>query len=246
VQVIREFGHILRRPPERHGTINFVHIPKNAGTELKARLCGRQSRDSTSSIVYNGHSADVRGLANQLIVLRDPVKRFASAVRYALQEWGHGVHLRALADMGLDSADSWVEVWRAGPSHPQYGALMLEIHNDESGGDWIGTRTLERRYIYTAQSEWVHNPRWVLLAETLEEDMEFFCRRIGLEYVARSEQLNHTTRTGSSEVSPSSAEWLRGVYQADVQLYETYTRLSREERIPCSCPAHGILERHET
>jgi hypothetical protein len=78
-----EFAHIFRRPPQRRGTINFVHIPKNAGTELRVRLCGRRSPNF--EIVYNGHATDGRSLTNQLIVLREPVERFASAVRYALQ-----------------------------------------------------------------------------------------------------------------------------------------------------------------
>jgi hypothetical protein len=187
--------------------------------------------------------------------------------------------------MGLDTPDSWVEVWRTGPAHAQYAhtfsycglcstqhssrqhryaALMLEICNEKSGGDWIGGRTLERRYIYTAQAEWVHNPRWVLLAETLEADLRVFCSRIGLEYagallrtaycpslyypshiIARfryapalgtqSERLNHTKREAASlpPVSQRSAAWLRGVYHADVALYEAFRTLSREERIPC-------------
>lgn len=49
--------------------INFIHIPKNAGTSIK-ELCNNKLK-------YNGHGTDVfnKNIKNQLIILRNPVER---------------------------------------------------------------------------------------------------------------------------------------------------------------------------
>jgi len=58
---------------------NFIHVPKTAGTSMR-HLC----LQSNGLIKYNGHGADVSSpsIKNQILIIRNPVDRFKSAVKY--------------------------------------------------------------------------------------------------------------------------------------------------------------------
>ncbi len=58
---------------------DFIHVPKTAGTSMRD-LCLK----SNDLIRYNGHGVDVSSssIKKQILVIRNPVDRFKSAVKY--------------------------------------------------------------------------------------------------------------------------------------------------------------------
>lgn len=77
--------------------INFIHIPKNAGSTMR-NIC------NIVGINYHNHNTNVYSdIPNQLVILRDPIERFESAVFYALEKYSHEPHIKRLLDHRIDT-----------------------------------------------------------------------------------------------------------------------------------------------
>ena len=65
--------------------VNFIHVPKNGGISIK-EIC---QKTNNSPLRYNPHYADIYDprISNQLIVLRNPVDRMLSAIRYTIKSF---------------------------------------------------------------------------------------------------------------------------------------------------------------
>ena len=65
---------------------NFIHIPKNAGTSIKKNI--DSNLNLKSFIKYNDHNTCVfKSITeNNVIILRDPIDRFCSAVNYTIKK----------------------------------------------------------------------------------------------------------------------------------------------------------------
>ena len=65
--------------------VNFIHVPKNGGISIK-EIC---RKTNNNPLKYNPHYADIYDprVSNQLIVLRDPVDRLISAIRYTIKSF---------------------------------------------------------------------------------------------------------------------------------------------------------------
>ena len=105
--------------------INFIHIPKNAGTSIRA-LCGRE-------LVYNNHATDVKDdqIQRQLVILRHPVERFVSAFYYSMEYYRHTRHIRDLVYHYMVTPNRIIEAVRD-PHHPHHMKVIAMMNNDGS------------------------------------------------------------------------------------------------------------------
>jgi len=134
--------------------INFIHIPKNGGTSIR-EVCYNTTKNKKRKsllgnlVIYNYHNTDVykKNLCNQLIVLRNPIERFISAVAYALQKWSNDIHVKYLIENKIDTPEKWVKIWM-NPKDDNFSFLMNEIKNKEHR---IGERVIEYKYTYSSQ-----------------------------------------------------------------------------------------------
>jgi hypothetical protein len=154
--------------------INFMHIPKNAGTSIQ-KIC----ISHPNKIKYNGHRVDAynKNIKNQLVVVQNPISRFESAVRYALQKCGHEPHVKYLIDNKIDTANKWITIWR-NKNNPEHANLMKEMQNVSHR---IGNKLLEYRWTYSPQINYINDPKYVILMENLDQELGQVLQTVGID-----------------------------------------------------------------
>ena len=203
--------------------INFIHIPKNGGTSIKT-ICGKKNK---TILIYNGHSTNVykKRLINQLIVIRNPIKRFISSVYYALQKWSHEPQIKYLISKSIDSPEKWLEIWRDS-THPEYKNLMREMLNKNH---YIGNHLYKYKWTYTPQCYWVNNPKFIIIMDYFDNEIEYFKKKY--KVVGNIDKKYNSTNHIDDKLSEKSIKFLRDFYKNDFELYEKYKNMIIENRI---------------
>lgn len=187
----------------------FVHITKTAGTAIKTAI---REQKLPIRIITKHQPGPVKANEISFVVLRDPVDRFASAVRYALQKYSHLPHIKALIKHGITTPEAFVQgILRKDP------IVLDEFLNQDI--NFMGQKTA-RKIVYVQQARWVKHrrPNVFLAFEELNRDWVKFLKSQGLP--ARSLPKKNTTRKahGPPDFSPSSLKWIRKAYAADYAL----------------------------
>ena len=201
--------------------INFIHIPKNAGTSFKA-LCG-------TSLQYRNHSVDVQSpyINKQLVILRDPVERFVSAFYYSLEYYRHRPHVRDLYYHHIVTPNRMIELL-SDPTHPYHPKVQLLMAND--GSQRIGPHVSPHKWIYSPQALYVHNPTYVMLFENLASEWVVFSKHHQLD-LPPLPNTNTTKKRQNEDLTPESIQFIHSFYAKDCSLIAHYRSIPLEERI---------------
>lgn len=194
--------------------INFIHIPKNAGTSIK-ELCKKSKQ-----LVYNGHNTDVfnKNLKNQLVIVQDPIERFKSAVYYALQKWSFEPQISYLIKNKINTPEKWVEVW-SDETNPHHSHLLQEILNKSHK---IGEKTLKYKWTYSPQVNYINEPKYIILLENI--NLELYSLLNFLKLNSKIEKKNKTFHT-NDQLSEKSLKFLKEIYKEDIIMYEKYKNM---------------------
>jgi len=203
--------------------INFIHIPKNGGTSIK-EFC---SNKLDSKIVYNGHKTNVykKNLSNQLVIIRNPIDRFISAVNYSLEKWLNEPHVKYLIENKIDTPEKWVQIWM-NPKDKQYPYLMDMIKNKNHK---IGNKLIEYKWTYSSQSLWINNPKFVIIMDNFNVELQYFMEKYKIKFSGIKKK--NSTHNKNNELSIESIKFLIDFYKEDYILYEKYRRMSIDERL---------------
>ncbi len=207
--------------------INFIHIPKNAGTTIK-QICNPKTIYSANNIlVYNGHRTDSfnKKLTNQFVVIRNPIDRFISAVSYSLQKWSNEPHVKYLIENKIDTPEKWVKIWM-NPKDKQYPYLMNMIKNKNHK---IGNRVIEYKWTYSPQSLWINNPKFVIIMDNFDIELQYFIKKYKIKFSNINKKNN--THHKDTKLSIESIHFLRDFYKEDFILYEKYKHIGIENRL---------------
>jgi len=215
---------------------NFIHIPKNGGTSLQKVIKNIQT------ITYRPHRVDPKTVSNTIIIVRDPVDRFCSAIRYAMEIDNCPIHLAngklsfgktsqtqlspKFKNIGITQPEDIIQIL-LNPEHENYQLADNLIKNIV--GHRIGNKHLTYRWTFTSQKEWIHKPQCVILFENLEEEFSILFSKLGYPNV----KLPHSNKThnNTNPLSESSIKFLKEFYHDDFELYHKYKQMSLEERL---------------
>jgi len=200
--------------------IDFIHIPKNAGSSIK-NIC-----DNTSNLIYKGHQHDpLNSINNTLIIIRNPIDRFCSAIRYALQQYSDEPVIQELIQKNITTPSKWIEIMQ-NQYHEHYDLLMQEIYNKSH---YIGKMKLIFKWTYSPQSLWITNPNYVILFENIEKEMRYFCKKHKINFQIL--KINQTIKEFENNLTNDEIEYLKKIYSKDFELYDYYKSLSIYERL---------------
>ena len=201
--------------------INFIHIPKNGGSSIK-QICRKNK-----ILNYNWHDTDVYNtkLTNQLIIIRNPIDRFISAVYYSLQKWSHQPHVKYLIDNQIDTPEKWIQILM-NPENEHYSHLMEEMIKNKS--QKIGTKLIEYKYTYLPQYFWINNPRFVIIMDNFTDEIKYFMNKYKIN---GNIQCINSTKKIQNILSEESINFLKEFYKQDLILYEKYKNITMEDRL---------------
>lgn len=202
--------------------IKFIHIPKNAGTSI------REIIENTREIEYAYHSTDVFALGPEqetIVVLREPIDRFCSAVRHAVQKYPHEVHVKTLIELELASPNVVAEILSQ-QNHIHYRYVKDFVKSDTHK---VGKRELEMNWTFSPQYLWINNPTYVLLFENLDYELSLLLESFG--YKSAPVKRNVTVKSCEEKLSKKAMPYLQELYKVDFELWEKYRNTPLHRRL---------------
>jgi len=217
---------------EMRTMIDFVHIPKNAGTSIR-ELCAPNL--PSSFISYHGHGTDPNTLqGEQLIILREPKDRFCSAVRYSLaymrdDPGGNRCKFHEFETKGLLNPGRWAEAL-ADVNNVHHELIKSEVSNVEHK---VGNMHLDDRWTFAPQYIWLNRCRYprVALFHQLKDDMHYLFMSMEHSFPSDIPQENAIPDTEGLELSIVAQEYLNKKYQEDIVIFNKYSTIPRSIRM---------------
>ena len=171
----------------------FIHIPKNGGTSIGS--CVSLMRD----IKMGHHYTDVSSLSSNtktIIVIRNPLDRFSSAVRHTFQRYPNIPQNKKCIELGITTPNLFSEIW-ANEKHEHHHAVLDVVLNNTNNHK-IGYSVLKYEWTFTPQYRWIQNPAYVILFEQLEKECSLLFKTFG--YSIRLPKKNVTKSISMSSV----------------------------------------------
>lgn len=198
-------------------TINFIHIPKNGGSSIKAYL----KKNSDINIIYNGHNASINNLENQMIIVRDPYYRFCSAVQYALERYRTtSPKIQKIYEAKLTSPNEWCEAWED-INHKYHNLIIDEVTNTEH---CINSNLIDLKWTYAPQHYWVNEKKlsYIVPFENIES---YFVQHFRKKIPHNNSSLSHKNWS----LSNKSKDFIRKIYKKDFELIDKYKKITGEK-----------------
>ena len=238
--------------------VNFIHVPKNGGISIK-EIC---RKTNNNPLKYNPHYADIYDprVSNQLIVLRDPVDRLISAIRYTIksfylmcegEEHNHRLdydqrkHLkthRVPTFVGKNKARLFRAVFNRGTQTPNdwITALKETTHDcHEPLHHIISNNEIPPCKIGPQQCEHIYpfEPQSSWHHEPrfviLMNNFQEEIRVLlkSLGVDVDIPHINDTSAPDSNKISDKNIDWVKEKYAKDFELYDNYNEMPYKERI---------------
>jgi len=192
---------------------NFIHIAKNGGTSFQ-KICKK-----FKFLKYNQHS--VKSKQNSIVVLRNPIERFISAVEYSKKKF---------AEQGVIYTFTPNEV----ASMMRLGEENRFLKNDNK--QKIGKDLVDYRWIYSPQSQWFDKPSVIFLFNNFEHEINFFLQQ-KKESKIKVPNINKTRKI-NCEFAKENLSFLQNRYKQDIFIWDYWSKIDLEDRIDIQWSKH--------
>lgn len=205
--------------------IIFVHIPKNGGSSITKTL--------SKYIACTHHNVDFRKINENylnLIILRDPISRFISAVNYTVNHYKTEYINYKLLHNNFISADNWASAL-FDTNHMYHKEVIQSVKPHRLRTyDIVNNQKLDIKWQFAHQNLWHHQPSFVLLFDYLNEEFKYFCENILQIHDLNLIHINSSH--GNTYISEKNKIQLINYYYSDHILYAKYKNMSKYDRIP--------------
>jgi hypothetical protein len=191
----------------------FIHIPKCAGMSFQKAI--RNDEMASSKIKFFGHSVLANELLGhkQIIVLRNPLDRFASAFFYLRQ------YIRN-KNRNINNPCELID------GLMQFDLNCFEFLKVQNHTHTVNGKKINTDWVFHPQSSWVHNPEIVMLYDNLQDDViklnNLLNTNITLEVINQSKKVNF-------EYKQHHIEFLKLYYKQDFEYYNQYSQKITEK-----------------
>ena len=208
--------------------LDFVHVPKNGGCSFKSLI--RNHKEVSCKIKYHHHAYNGNGRpeSTEIIVLRDPIDRFASALRYSKQKWARAPQNKKLFESGVENINDLVKVLDDPFSELHQTGLNYIYNLDKKHR--IGRTPTTLKWTYTPQYLWFKNPAYILILAHLNEDVKELFRELEIPSEINFPNKNTTNKKNVAEATDTTIAFLKKQYPQDFDLYKKYKDLSFKDR----------------
>ena len=199
----------------------FIHIPKTAGTSIHLAIS-----DKNTNFIYSGHNRLPLKNESNFVVLREPINRFWSAIKYSYyndKEWRGADNL---ISAGIKTPSDFVKIC-FDKKHPLFDLCQVELSNNN--GHRVSGIKIERSWIYQEQAFWYNKPTHIILFSNLEEEL----KKINLT-------ISHKNSTSKIKF-PWNKQIELGIekmYPNDFKLWNYWSKLPIEERLNIDWSKH--------
>lgn len=208
--------------------LRFIAIPKNATITVR-RICENSQLVSTDEHHVGTDSDECKG-QKTICIVREPSRRFASAVRFALSRFSHTPIIAELIDRGLKTPSAWIDAMR-NPAHPSHELVWKEIRNHDNPLQQVSGRATKNSYVYEEQLSWMRkDPDYLLKFEELDEGWSLL-REIYPGLPALDKQLNATSGKDSERLSNEDMRYINALYIKDYWLWSQTKALEVSPKI---------------
>jgi hypothetical protein len=204
--------------------IHFLHIGKNAGTQIKNIAKQVNAMSPSRQVVKRRHDVFLRNLpegADYFFSIRDPISRFKSGFYTRKRKGQPRLYSEwtdddALAFAEFDHANELAEsLFAPGETgHRAWAAMKSIRHTAQDQSDWFYTRG---NFLRTRP------PIWIVRQEAFEADMRTFLARAGLgvdaeaiDFVGDAVSAHRGDYAGIPPLSERARENLRVWYAQDL------------------------------
>ena len=191
---------------------NFIHNPKTGGMSIRNYI------KKENRIKYCFHNTNVTNsfYKNQIVVLRDPIDRFKSGVRFMLKNYKNKDPklYQKLESHNLLTPSAWATALK------NKNKLITKLYKSQ-------------KYVYRKQSNYVKNHSNVILFKNLDEEFKLFCQKYSLcQNTDLDKKLNQTEKTSETDtLSEGNITFISKVYEKDIELYQEYESKTFDERM---------------